>query len=170
MARMIPNECVDNNSRGEKIIFEDLKNDENCSGWIILHSLHISQVQTKKETEIDFVIIIPEKGILCVEVKDAKKIKRESGYWYYGNDKNRKRSPFDQVRLSREALCKFVTDKDDLYRNIPFFSLVIFSGCDFCQTGIDFERSHYLNRNQLFSQKFKKLHLRYLFNVCLEKT
>ena len=153
---MIPDDYKCNNSRGEKLIFNFLKKDLKCSDWYVLHSLPIDKVKEKKETEIDFVVIIPEKGILCIEVKDASKIYRNQGSWYYGEDPKPKESPFEQIKLSREALRDYVLRKDKTLSTVPIFSLVIFSGSDFTESGIDFDRENYLNRSELFSEDISK--------------
>lgn len=33
--------------------------------------------------EIDFIVIIPAKGILCLEVKACSSLRHEGGLWYY---------------------------------------------------------------------------------------
>ena len=71
MAKLIPNVLKDSvQSRGEVKIFNYFKNENDLTrDWIILHSLDIAQHRKKKRGEADFIVLIPNKGIICVEVK-----------------------------------------------------------------------------------------------------
>jgi len=85
-------------SPGEREIFRRLKNDPETSDWIVLHSLDIADHVRQISGEADFVIIIPAKGVLCIEVKACSSLRRENGQWFYGLD-NRpdRRGPFRQA-------------------------------------------------------------------------
>ena len=56
--------------------------------YYIFHSFKIVKVIDNKiyESETDFVIFNPQKGILCIEAK-AGNVKYEEGKWMYGSDK-----------------------------------------------------------------------------------
>jgi hypothetical protein len=70
MARMIPPEVYgDCASRGEKELFLRLRDAPETKDWIAFHSLDIANHRKQVQGEIDFVVIVPSKGILCVEVK-----------------------------------------------------------------------------------------------------
>jgi len=100
VARMIPSVFDPNcTSPGEKEIFNRLKNDPATSDWTVLHSLDLANHVSQISGEIDFVIIIPEKGVLCLEVKSHRRISRaEDGLWYFGSSiKPDARGPFKQV-------------------------------------------------------------------------
>ena len=90
MATLIPNILKESSqSRGETLIFNYFKKDQGVSkDWIILHSLYIAQHRKKKRGEADFILLIPNKGILCVEVKAYSQISRKEGVWFFSDEKS----------------------------------------------------------------------------------
>ncbi len=128
MARMIPAQIYAGNpSPGEKEIFRRLANDPDTEDWIVLHSLDIAQHIKRLSGEADFVIIVPHKGVLCLEVKATSKVRREEGLWYYGNNpKPDKRGPFKQSSEAMHSIRKRLIEKNSSLASIPFWSVVIF--------------------------------------------
>lgn len=128
MAKMVPPYihagCA---SKGEKEIFTRLKDDVETRGWVVLHSLDIANHSKRVSGEIDFVIIIPSKGVLCLEVKACNKVRRDSGNWFYGSDtKPDPRGPFKQASEAMHSLrSRLIKRRPDLSR-IVFWSAVIF--------------------------------------------
>ena len=128
MARMIPPRIrPDCSSPGEREIFRRLKNDPETDDWILLHSLDVAEHVTNIAGEIDFVAIIPGKGVLCVEVKACSSLRRRDGLWYYGTDtRPDARGPFKQASAAMHSIrTKLTTQRPDLSK-IPFWSAVIF--------------------------------------------
>src|SRR5579863_6605431 len=81
MARMFPPEFDEASpSDAEKHVFNLLKSDAGTDDWLVLHSLGLSRRATGPYGEIDFVIIIPSEGIICLEVKGGR-VSCESGMW-----------------------------------------------------------------------------------------
>jgi DNA replication protein DnaC len=101
-----------------------LKEDENTKGWLILHSYHIPKHDRKKKGEADFIIIIPNHGVVCVEVKYWLKPSCKNGQWF--NHGVRIDSPFIQAESAMENL--FKTIKLDKLKKIAFSYAVIFPG------------------------------------------
>ena len=110
MAKLIPNILKESvQSRGEIKIFNYFKNEnELTKDWIILHSLDIAQHRKKKRGEADFIALIPNKGIICVEVKAHSHISRTDGIWRFGGEEGE--SPFVQVRGNSESLIKQINE------------------------------------------------------------
>lgn len=107
MARMIPAVIYDNvKSPGEIELFRKLEKDPGTDGWVVFHSLDIARHNTQVQGEADFVIVIPGKGVLVVEVKAHKKIRFENGIWYLGNDPPNQKGPFKQVNDNMHSLMK----------------------------------------------------------------
>lgn len=116
MAKMIPANIVyDKTSKADRKkigaelkIFKRLKDDPYTEGWTVLHSLELARRGKKKPYgEIDFVVIIPKEGIICLEVKGGG-ISYEEGLWKSidrdGKESPLKKSPFVQSRESMHAL------------------------------------------------------------------
>lgn len=108
MARMIPPQYDDStSSSAEKRLFNLFKNDPDTESWVVLHSLGLSRRSRKPYGEIDFVILVPESGLICLEVKGGK-VACSDGIWYttdrHGIQHQMKRSPFMQAREGMFAL------------------------------------------------------------------
>lgn len=133
MAKMIPAiinpEC---NSPGEREIFNRLKNDPETRDWIVLHSLDIANHTHQVSGEIDFVIIIPSKGVLCLEVKACSRLSCQNGLWYYGsNSQPDPRGPFKQASQAMHSLRKRLIERRPELSRVVFWSAVIFPYVEF---------------------------------------
>lgn len=114
-------------SPGEIEIYERLKSDPDTRDWIVLHSLDVADHRSKISGEVDFIVIIPERGVLCVEVKAAGSIRREQGIWYYGRDpEGDARGPFKQVSETMHSLRLRVSKVAPALSKVVFWSCVIF--------------------------------------------
>ena len=108
MANMIPARIDGNEvSAAERRVFSLLQNDPATTGWTVLHSLGIARRATGPFGEIDFVVIIPAEGLICLEVKGGR-LSCEEGVWRtmdrHGKVAVLKKSPFLQARDSMFAL------------------------------------------------------------------
>ena len=114
MAEMIPKQFPDDqSSEAEQDIFDLLKDDPNTKDWIVLHSMDLaSRGVGKPYGEIDFVIIIPKEGIICLEVKGGGISYDEDGKWWTTNRQGEsnplRKSPFKQAKESTLALLESV--------------------------------------------------------------
>lgn len=108
MARMFPPDFDDSSpSAAERHIFNLLKNDIHTGTWLVLHSLGLSRRPSGPYGEIDFVVIIPCEGLICLEVKGGR-VSCESGVWKttnrFGSTSALKKSPMMQAREAMFAL------------------------------------------------------------------
>ena len=71
MANLIPNLLTDSSKAppGERELFEVFRRSEGTDDWNVLHSYRLARHKSKVEGEIDFVLVIPKIGIVCIEVK-----------------------------------------------------------------------------------------------------
>lgn len=129
MARMIPPEFGVVTPAGERELFNKLKLDPNTEGWVVLHSLDLKKHLTKIEGELDMVILVPNLGILCVEVKGCD-VSRIDGKWIYPYEISIE-GPFKQASRSMHSLRNYITSRDSNLKDILFFSCVIFTRIDF---------------------------------------
>ena len=102
MAKMIPTQ-IDNEgiSSAERRVFGLLESDPATKDWTVLHSLGLARRRSGPYGEIDFVVIVPSEGIICLEVKGGR-VSCQGGIWRtmdrHGNNEMLKKSPFLQAR------------------------------------------------------------------------
>jgi len=122
MARMIPPQIGLHSDPppGEEKLFSELRDAAATRDWIVLHSLDVAKHQRQISGEIDFVLIIPEHGVLCLEVKSHRHIVYDDGEWFYGREQQRGRSPFRQVKDSMFSLL------DDFKKKHPDLGKTLF--------------------------------------------
>ena len=141
---MIPPVIDVNAPSGEKEIFQLLKdtNSKKFKDCLVFHSLNYPQgtEKNKKQSyeffgESDFVILVPSRGLINIEVKGGK-ISREDGIWYTNNrfGKHKIKDPFKQATNSLFEIGRYFKTKDIF---IPQDYLVIFPDCEFDTTGIE---------------------------------
>ena len=147
MARLIPDFIHKDAPPGEKQIFSTLRNSRRGSDWIVLHSLNLPRHLRQNAGEIDFLILVPGKGILILEVKSHQRIRREKGLWYLGNDPPTQRGPFEQASLAMHSL------KNDLDNNlvggIPFTYAVAFTSVRFDETPAEWESWQVIDKRSM---------------------
>ena len=136
-------------SLGEKAIFDRFRNDPHTSGWRVMHSIGVAKHATRISGEIDFVVVIPEEGILCIEVK-AGTVSRENGIWKYGSGPFAKKStvgPFLQASEAMHSIRNYVAKSAPSLRNILFFSAVFFTSIDFDEQSTEWHRWQFIDRS-----------------------
>jgi Cdc6-like AAA superfamily ATPase len=146
MAAMIP-ENFDRStaSSAEKKVFELLKSSPMTEGWIVFHSLGLTQRGKKPYGEIDFVVMIPGLGIACLEVKGGR-IACASGKWEttnrYGKTESLNRSPFLQAREGMFSLIDSIKKKmrPELPFGIVFGYAVVMPDIDFDLVSPEWDR------------------------------
>ena len=101
MATMMPRRIDPSVIVSERRVFEALRNTAASQDWIVLHSLGMSSDWAGEFGELDFVVIMPGNGIVCVEVKGGGVSVRD-GAWTttnrYGVTSTLKKSPYRQVQ------------------------------------------------------------------------
>jgi len=136
MANLIPNIVPSGTPSSEERIFKKLKNDSGTVDWTVMHSLGLSQRGKKKPYgEIDFVIVIPGLGVVCLEIKGGQEISCKAGRWYttdrHGQIHEMKKSPFIQVREGMNALRNSILDDfGPSFKKCNFYTLVVFPSSD----------------------------------------
>ncbi|MBV2152025.1 nuclease-related domain-containing DEAD/DEAH box helicase [Kitasatospora sp. SUK 42] len=138
MARMIPPSfdpaCTP--SPGEREVFQRLRDDPATGDWTVLHSLGIAQHPRQIQGEADFVIIVPGKGILVLEVKAHLQVRRlPSGEWRLGNQPLTNRSPFQQADEAMHAVRKKLGGPSGGAGAVPVAFAVLFTHSRFAVSG-----------------------------------
>ena len=141
---MIPSFIDIHAPHGEKEVFQLLKTtkDKTFKDCIVFHSLNYPQSIKKNQKksynffgESDFVIFIPSKGLINIEVKGGG-ISVQNGEWFtedrYG--KHKIKDPFKQASKSLFNIGNYLKKKNIF---IPQDYLVIFPDCDFDRSSIE---------------------------------
>jgi hypothetical protein len=126
MARMIPGYIDSSSPHGERSVYNMLA--DGPADWVVLHSLDLAPWESSRRTELDFLVFIPDQGILCLEVKSHQAIGFDGQRWYPDSIK---RSPFKQVLDARFAFRRHLTALDPLSSRIPVTHCCIFPNARF---------------------------------------
>ena len=126
MARLIPSFIDETSPPGERDVYNMLA--AGPEDWTVLHSLDLAPWNSSRRTEIDFVAIIPDAGILCIEVKSHGSIDYDGERWY---PPSIKRSPFKQAADARFKLRRRLCDLSPYAEGVPFLHCCIFPNARF---------------------------------------
>lgn len=154
MARMIPSTIGrDTGSPGEHEVFNRLRDDPATQDWTVLHSFDLPRHRTQVRGEVDFVILIPGEGILCLEVKAHTKVARtEKGEWILGNDPPTRRSPFTQAKDNMFSVIEILKgQKVAAARSAPVWFAVMFTHAEFNVPGVEWNDWECLDMHDLHS-------------------
>lgn len=126
MARMIPSFMDDRTPPGERDVFNLLA--AGPDDWVALHALDLAPWNKGLRTEVDFIVIAPDAGILCLEVKSHEKIGFDGQRWFPDSIK---RSPFKQAADGRFALHRGLAEIAPHLKGIPVVHACIFPRSSF---------------------------------------
>lgn len=133
MASMIPAVYGQRTPVSERKIFERLHKDPECRDWTVFHSLGLSETAIGPHGEVDFVVLVPGHGVICLEVKGGE-VSCSNGLWSTRNTrtgeiKRLPKSPYLQARENMFALQKQIIKKfgkDNPLAKTPFSYAVVF--------------------------------------------
>lgn len=122
-------------SPGERDAFQRLASDPLAGEWTVIHSLDLPHHVRQISGELDFVVLVPGSGILCLEIKAAASISRREGLWYYGKEpKGDPRGPFRQAADGMHSLRERLTKRYPPAGGAVFWSAVVLP-----YTSLDFQ-------------------------------
>ena len=154
MAKMIPN-WIGDAPFSERSVFDLLRDDPDTADWTVLHSVMLSERGEKPFGEIDFVVIIPGEGIVCMEVKGGG-ISVRNGVWYSVDGRGNRHkieNPFAQARSSMFALKRYIENRgfaNGVIRRCPPINyMVVFPSVKCPPPTPEFERWRVMDRNDI---------------------
>jgi hypothetical protein len=140
---------------GERVVFDALAATPAgaADGWTVLHSLHLADRRRQFADAIDFLCVVPGKGVLVLEVKGCHALRHSDGDWFYGDDPEPDpcgpfRHASDAARGLRERLVK----QHRQYARIPFWSAVCFPFLDFKERSPKWHAWQVIDRRALRAQ------------------
>lgn len=140
-------------STGEREVFRRLRDDPSTGNWIILHSLDIANHVRQVSGEADFIVVVPHRGVLCLEIKGCSRLHRADGKWYYGNDPvPDTRGPFRQASEAMHSIRKRLVRAEPSLSRVVFWSAVVFPYVPFNATSGEWHDWQVIDR-QLFTAR-----------------
>jgi hypothetical protein len=125
---MMPPYCPVEAPPGEQALFGALASNPDSGGWIVLHSLAIASHVRQVKGEADFVVIIPDHGVLVIEVKSHRSVRRlPDGRWKLGTQAPTGRGPFQQANDAMHSITHYLTSRDVNLRSVPIIDAVWFT-------------------------------------------
>ena len=119
-------------SLGEREVFERLKQSPATRDWTVLHSLDIANHIRQVSGEADFVLLIPNQGVLCLEVKACRRIRRTEAGWLFGSDPiPDPRGPFRQAAEAVHSIRQRLMKRRPDLSYVLFWSAVVLPYVDF---------------------------------------
>lgn len=135
MAQMLPPIIGSDVPDSERTVYSALSKMPNTHDWTIFHSVGLSSIYTGHFGEIDYVIIVPEKGIVCIEVKGGA-ISQKDGIWTSRDRHGRVHvldpPPYRQVQNAMFKLRRAIEGrfgKNSIECQVPLGWMVAFPDC-----------------------------------------
>ena len=123
---MIPAFMDDRTPSGERDVFNMLA--AGPDEWVALHSLDLAPWNRGRRTEVDFVVFVPDTGIVCLEVKSHDEIAFVNDRWMPADIK---RSPFKQAADGRFTFYRRLRDLAPRFKHVPVVHGCIFPNARF---------------------------------------
>jgi hypothetical protein len=143
---------------GERSVFQRLAADTAHPDWTVLHSLDIADPAARLAAEIDFLVVVPGKGVVVLEVKGTHSLRRKDGLWFYGGDRSPDgRGPFKQAADSMHSLRSHLVKADRRLERVVFWSVVCFPFVDFTETSEEWSPWQVIDRRALAAQDLPSL-------------
>ncbi|WP_232425578.1 nuclease-related domain-containing DEAD/DEAH box helicase [Pseudofrankia inefficax] len=124
----MPPYCPGEAPPGERELFIALASAPGTDGWTALHSLAIAAHVRQVEGEADFVVIVPNHGVLVIEVKSHTTVSRlPDGRWKLGSQPPTGRSPFTQASEAKYSIRDYLIRQRIDLRPVPLIHAVWFT-------------------------------------------
>ena len=158
MARMIPPLVAANVPKGERQLFAKLRDDPQTRNWIVFHSFDIRRHVVRNEGEADVLIVVPDQGVLCVEVKGCD-VSRRDGLWVYSYSPPRTTpvGPFRQASEASHSIRNYLRSKDSSLASLMYYSAVVFTEIDFIEKSLEWEPWQVIGRTEFLRMPISSL-------------
>jgi hypothetical protein len=114
VASVIPSFYDESTPPGEKEVFRLLA--AGPDSWVAIHSLDLAPWNRGLRTEIDFLVVVPDVGIACIEVKSHDRIEFDGQMW---RPPSIKRSPFKQALDARYTFARRLSELVPSHMRVP---------------------------------------------------
>jgi hypothetical protein len=121
VASVIPSFYDESTPPGEKEVFRLLA--AGPDSWVAIHSLDLAPWNRGLRTEIDFLVVVPDVGIACIEVKSHDRIEFDGQMW---RPPSIKRSPFKQALDARYTFARRLSELVPSLAKTPVVHICVF--------------------------------------------
>ena len=111
MAKIYSRIPEQNIQRGERLVYEAMA--QLPADWVVFHSCKEDYLEDERYVhyEADFVILIPQKGLVVIEVKDWPQIRVHNGRWQSrkndaGSWKTHAHAPLEQANIALQKIMR----------------------------------------------------------------
>jgi hypothetical protein len=101
---MIPPEPGPKANRSERALFTAFEGILDRPEWVVVHSLAIGRHQAGLSGEIDFLVLVPGRGIVIVEAKSPAYVEYKDGRWHLDRTPKPGKDPLQQLDGARRSL------------------------------------------------------------------
>lgn len=126
MTKMIPAHPRAGANKSENALFSALEGILDRPDWTVIHSLSLTDNLFSLQGEADFVVFVPNRGILVIEAKSPNYAVYEGGDWYLDKTPKPTKSPLEQLNKATSSIHRFL-DNRDLFNDIPIARLLWFT-------------------------------------------
>lgn len=133
MPRMIPPEPGAKANRSERALFRAFEGILDRPDWVVIHSLAIGRHQAGLSGEIDFLVLIPGRGIVIVEAKSPAYVEYKDGRWHLDRTPKPGKDPLQQLDGARRSLRGHLKRAGILRGDEPIARLLWFTSLGRCQ-------------------------------------
>lgn len=139
----------------ERAVFQKLAKAPGTEDWVVFHSVGLSSVYTGHFGELDFVVLIPGQGIVCIEVKGGA-ISQRDGIWTTRDRSGRTHDldppPYRQVQNAMFKLSRAISKKfgpNSREASVPFGWMMVFPDSPAPPISPEFVRADVIDRDDL---------------------
>ncbi len=139
MLTIIPDKLKKSAPQSEQSIYEAFRGITAREDWVVFHSLKTASGKGSLRAEVDFMVLIPGKGIVLIEAKGATSVKLNNGEWQMEGvpESAKNKDPFLQIDGAAGGIRTHLRrDKFELHK-IPFARIVWFTKIQEKEASID---------------------------------
>lgn len=111
MAQLYSRIPVQNMQRGERVVYDAMA--KLPDNWVVFHSCKEDYLDDRRYVhyEADFVVLIPQRGLVVIEVKDWPQMRISNGRWQSRKDENSPwqthvHSPLEQANIALQKIMR----------------------------------------------------------------
>lgn len=127
MPRMIPPEPRSGANRSERELFRAFEGIQGHPDWVVIHSLAIGRHRAGLTGELDFLVLVPGKGMVIIEAKSPRFVEYKAGRWHLDRTPKPGKDPLQQLDGARRSLRGHLKDVGILRGDEPIARLVWFT-------------------------------------------